>query len=141
MIRRPPRSTLFPYTTLFRSRFQLGHRKPARSEPLYPRPELYLPGPGATGLSKDLQIALCNGIGVEHRVGLVRRLDSARIADRAVDHEMGDVNALGREFACHALGKPTKGELAHREGCRLSIALDARGCARDQDRAGALREP
>src|SRR2546427_6119734 len=25
MIRRPPRSTLFPYTTLFRSRVQLGH--------------------------------------------------------------------------------------------------------------------
>src|SRR3712207_8567588 len=25
MIRRPPRSTLFPYTTLFRSRIALGH--------------------------------------------------------------------------------------------------------------------
>src|SRR5690242_20944492 len=29
MTRRPPRSTLFPYTTLFRSRF-LGHRDDAR---------------------------------------------------------------------------------------------------------------
>src|SRR5260370_23223498 len=27
MIRRPPRSTLFPYTTLFRSLFALGHRR------------------------------------------------------------------------------------------------------------------
>src|SRR5258707_3847657 len=27
MIRRPPRSTLFPYTTLFRSRFQSGLRR------------------------------------------------------------------------------------------------------------------
>src|SRR2546429_801006 len=27
MIRRPPRSTLFPYTTLFRSRVALGHRR------------------------------------------------------------------------------------------------------------------
>src|SRR3712207_8703810 len=26
MIRRPPRSTLFPYTTLFRSKIPLGHR-------------------------------------------------------------------------------------------------------------------
>src|SRR3712207_7783990 len=26
MIRRPPRSTLFPYTTLFRSRVSFGHR-------------------------------------------------------------------------------------------------------------------
>src|SRR2546429_2680681 len=25
MIRRPPRSTLFPYTTLFRSHYSLGH--------------------------------------------------------------------------------------------------------------------
>src|SRR5256886_11012136 len=28
MIRRPPRSTLFPYTTLFRSRGRLSHRAP-----------------------------------------------------------------------------------------------------------------
>src|SRR3712207_8678704 len=31
MIRRPPRSTLFPYTTLFRSR----HRRGRRPEPLH----------------------------------------------------------------------------------------------------------
>src|ERR1044072_3221437 len=31
MIRRPPRSTLFPYTTLFRSGPQLRHRDAARS--------------------------------------------------------------------------------------------------------------
>src|SRR2546427_7859795 len=30
MIRRPPRSTLFPYTTLFRSPVDDGHRGPAR---------------------------------------------------------------------------------------------------------------
>src|SRR2546422_7526172 len=29
MIRRPPRSTLFPYTTLFRSRISLGRRSSA----------------------------------------------------------------------------------------------------------------
>src|SRR3989442_7578793 len=28
MIRRPPRSTLFPYTTLFRSVLRAGHRRP-----------------------------------------------------------------------------------------------------------------
>src|SRR4051812_49807020 len=28
MIRRPPRSTLFPYTTLFRSRPVIGHHRP-----------------------------------------------------------------------------------------------------------------
>src|SRR3712207_8120658 len=30
MIRRPPRSTLFPYTTLFRSRYPLAHRRECR---------------------------------------------------------------------------------------------------------------
>src|SRR3712207_8436560 len=32
MIRRPPRSTLFPYTTLFRSRVDVGLRGPAVGE-------------------------------------------------------------------------------------------------------------
>src|SRR2546430_13610997 len=34
MIRRPPRSTLFPYTTLFRSRLQLGRSCCGRGEKL-----------------------------------------------------------------------------------------------------------
>src|SRR6266850_6211214 len=33
MIRRPPRSTLFPYTTLFRSRRRPGRRRPRRARP------------------------------------------------------------------------------------------------------------
>src|SRR5256885_8290514 len=33
MIRRPPRSTLFPYTTLFRSHTRLPHRGSGRVEP------------------------------------------------------------------------------------------------------------
>src|SRR2546421_4842691 len=35
MIRRPPRSTLFPYTTLFRSRTRTGKRRD-RSQPALP---------------------------------------------------------------------------------------------------------
>src|SRR2546427_8050820 len=34
MIRRPPRSTLFPYTTLFRSRALAGSRGPHERDPL-----------------------------------------------------------------------------------------------------------
>src|SRR5437667_7749629 len=33
MIRRPPRSTLFPYTTLFRSLWSMDSRKSRRSHP------------------------------------------------------------------------------------------------------------
>src|SRR3712207_9429634 len=34
MIRRPPRSTLFPYTTLFRSRFELPERRFSEDRPV-----------------------------------------------------------------------------------------------------------
>src|SRR5258705_1531513 len=41
MIRRPPRSTLFPYTTLFRSQYQSGQGRGATQElPGFPRPEM-----------------------------------------------------------------------------------------------------
>src|SRR2546426_4422932 len=44
MIRRPPRSTLFPYTTLFRSRPFTGKRRAASSLAiLTPSPPLRLP--------------------------------------------------------------------------------------------------
>src|SRR2546422_10950495 len=48
MIRRPPRSTLFPYTTLFRSRLRLGRQRTRgqlqREGQL--RPRLLFPGRG-----------------------------------------------------------------------------------------------
>src|SRR5438874_6375242 len=37
MIRRPPRSTLFPYTTLFRSRHGPGRQRPRRAGRCCPR--------------------------------------------------------------------------------------------------------
>src|SRR3712207_9244252 len=45
MIRRPPRSTLFPYTTLFRSRVivverKAEDRKPAGGFPIVPQPSV-----------------------------------------------------------------------------------------------------
>src|SRR3712207_8032813 len=40
MIRRPPRSTLFPYTTLFRSHAALFRRRRGRPLPPAARPEL-----------------------------------------------------------------------------------------------------
>src|SRR2546427_7346800 len=46
MIRRPPRSTLFPYTTLFRSRIDARRRRPVASHPVIEgvqeRPQLRL---------------------------------------------------------------------------------------------------
>src|SRR5688572_30866844 len=49
MIRRPPRSTLFPYTTLFRSRLaRPGRRRPRRDV------RLGRPGSGGAGRPRDL---------------------------------------------------------------------------------------
>src|SRR2546421_4719728 len=57
MIRRPPRSTLFPYTTLFRSR--LDQR--LQGQPLHPRLDLAerLLGDGDSGLLIDRRAGPC----------------------------------------------------------------------------------
>src|SRR3712207_8789052 len=68
MIRRPPRSTLFPYTTLFRSRgdemhedgivlVDEGRRLPEEPQPRVPaRVDHYIRrGPGLTVLHKDIR--------------------------------------------------------------------------------------
>src|SRR2546425_9028960 len=49
MIRRPPRSTLFPYTTLFRSRFFS-----TPSDPGFFRQAMNLPGPNVVPLPQNL---------------------------------------------------------------------------------------
>src|SRR2546422_3558339 len=46
MIRRPPRSTLFPYTTLFRSAKHLQNILPGIAGPILGQPEIYLNGIG-----------------------------------------------------------------------------------------------
>src|SRR5258708_18995535 len=56
MIRRPPRSTLFPYTTLFRSDCILGHRAISRSGG---RPS------GKSNASKRFRIAADLGSGTD----------------------------------------------------------------------------
>src|SRR2546422_8571555 len=64
MIRRPPRSTLFPYTTLFRS--QLGHAVVHRSR----RHEQHLPAPPAplAARREPRQRAVAVGLGVPESV-------------------------------------------------------------------------
>src|SRR5205809_2438260 len=54
MIRRPPRSTLFPYTTLFRSRMGPDPRRRGDGRELGPPrgPRAHLGGPPAAGRAK-----------------------------------------------------------------------------------------
>src|ERR1700722_402043 len=71
-------------------------RKAETSELLDPRPQLDLPAPRAPRLAQQVHVALRDGGGVEHAVGLVGGLDPPLRADAAVDHHMGDVDALRR---------------------------------------------
>src|SRR3712207_7601227 len=66
MIRRPPRSTLFPYTTLFRSLCI----ETAPSPMLTPRPREPTCQPPALGTSVLLQ---CSRRGLKHRASLNHR--------------------------------------------------------------------
>src|SRR3712207_8626409 len=56
MIRRPPRSTLFPYTTLFRSNLRLGPRRPGDNRAS--RPDPLNDGGHLEGTGMDYQEAL-----------------------------------------------------------------------------------
>src|SRR3989454_6005538 len=58
MIRRPPRSTLFPYTTLFRSRpARPGRGRLALSAPTHHRPRAGEPQPGPTRRDRQPRVA------------------------------------------------------------------------------------
>jgi hypothetical protein len=91
-------------------------------------------------LLQEVEVACRDGVGVEQGIGAVGGLRASRAADAAIDHHMGDMDALGAEFAGHALRQPAQGELAHGERRRLGIALDACRRAREQDGAAAARQ-
>src|SRR5260221_4588737 len=72
MIRRPPRSTLFPYTTLFRSASSWPHRRESRA----PRQRSAARGSVVAGVAEALQAL--------ERLGVLGLL--GRIADRSEEH-------------------------------------------------------
>src|SRR2546430_17181219 len=78
MIRRPPRSTLFPYTTLFRSL----HGRPA-----YTRRPPWATGGGASG-QRRAELAECGG-GQHAQPLLERRAVLAELARRVGRHRIG----------------------------------------------------
>src|SRR2546421_1953207 len=73
MIRRPPRSTLFPYTTLFRSRFDWSERRDLNSGPLAPHASAL---PGCATLRH-----VCSS-----SANRLARLGSSRVGRRSEEH-------------------------------------------------------
>src|SRR5438309_11162650 len=92
MIRRPPRSTLFPYTTLFRSR---GRR---------PHPRRYPPGTGGVARPHPALAA----------VGAPLRLRGAR--------DRGAAAGLARPRTTRAPAPVDRGAVAHRRGDVVAAA-------------------
>src|SRR5207253_5339928 len=106
---------------------------------LDPGAQLDFPGPGAAVLAIEMEIAVGDRLGIEHRIGpALGEPGIAGAADPAVDHDVADMDVLRLQLPRQALREAAQGELAHREGGRAGIALDAGAGAGEQDRAAAL---
>src|SRR2546422_8152740 len=98
MIRRPPRSTLFPYTTLFRSRLGVGFQLDEAISDPDPR-LLELPGPVDVSLLVEPCLELDED---EHflaaRGSAEQRVDDPRVSPRTVQRELDrhDVGVVRR---------------------------------------------
>src|SRR3712207_7118694 len=90
MIRRPPRSTLFPYTTLFRS--QLGRRVVEDERRALPREEDLL---DALGQRDDHDPALAEGL---QRAHARRQLARAAVDDDDVRSEEHTSELQSRQY-------------------------------------------
>src|SRR3989454_7714474 len=82
MIRRPPRSTLFPYTTLFRSLAAQRHGLPGDGEPRVHLDERRLERQAAPVGGRARPVVQAPGEGVPQEIGLDRkstRLNSSHL--------------------------------------------------------------
>src|SRR3712207_8926830 len=101
MIRRPPRSTLFPYTTLFRSKMiLLSHSRP---QPLHPLPNFCLI-PLATRLIE---------VAPDERVGQVLLRDVVAGEDRKSTRLNSSHANISYAVFCLKKKKPTKPPCYH----------------------------
>src|SRR3712207_9406769 len=88
MIRRPPRSTLFPYTTLFRSHGARGDQDRGAAH----RPHILSPGVAGTRVRAEVDVAelLRGEVRVDLRGGDVgvaeHLLHRAQVASRSEEH-------------------------------------------------------
>src|SRR5260370_37258671 len=100
------------------------------SEFLGPGPKIEFLGPGAFGLAMHLPIGLRDG-------SWRQACPLGALADAAVDHDMGDMDALWPQLARHALGQRSQAELAHGKSRALAAAAQRRRGPGPQHRAAA----
>src|ERR1039458_698408 len=111
MMRRPPRSTLFPYTTLFRSRRSLNHvQAPGAGDGPHPGIHLFfvLQQIAQSGFTEHLVHGHLDGApegahGAIHAPGADSRLAGVAVAEAALEdaaakavHDVADDDGFGR---------------------------------------------
>src|SRR5437773_8900002 len=92
MIRRPPRSTLFPYTTLFRSR---GGRSTARGGPHVER-GTHVPAPDPSGPLGDRKSTRLNSshITISYAVFCLKKKTKNKLSESAILSDMTSARIL-----------------------------------------------
>src|SRR5262245_21283256 len=114
----------------------IGYQTNCGLEALQPGTQLDLQAPGAARLLEHSHVGLGDGGRVEQAIGLsgIARPTTLGVAYPAVNDEVGHMNALRLQLTRHRLGQSAQGELAHREGCGLGVALDAGRGAGEENR-------
>src|SRR2546426_3601672 len=102
MIRRPPRSTLFPYTTLFRSHFLRGERRPGQQ--LKCRIE---PAGGRTLRSEEHTSELQSPCNLVCRLLLEKKKNTASKTPEDYQSEYRTPERESDTTTCHCIWRPT----------------------------------
>src|SRR4051794_28514913 len=106
MIRRPPRSTLFPYTTLFRSRLGTWTLDAATYRVRWSHDLTKLTG--VTSLSGDLELEVAELIHPDDRELVRRMAEDLLVHGRAVEHDLRTVRPDGVVHHFHTIGEPVR---------------------------------
>src|SRR3712207_1600427 len=154
MIRRPPRSTLFPYTTLFRSRTQPGAvvSTPMSARALTPRgvrpsPQTFSRGNSAFSRTATSRPAVARCQAALDPAGPAPTTRTSAVRDGAADDPTAPTPSTRRwPQACEKVHKPVVSESRRgceagnsRPGCDPVTIRPARGSARaDRSAAGAV---
>src|SRR2546429_846448 len=141
MIRRPPRSTLFPYTTLFRSHEFGDSRRYRRAAtrvafPRFRRHHQFFRAAAFIAQFKRHHTAFANALGARRQILDFVRIQIASALDNDVLHAPGNINLFFGAISAVARVQPGESSVARRGSLRQKrlgcfwIVIIAAGCGR-----------
>src|SRR5262245_63783728 len=99
LFRRPPRSTLFPYTTLFRSMVYSGRRSPAGRSHFSSRHPGSGPIPGNAEDRKSTRLNSSH-LGISYAVFCLKKKKTKKYGECALVHENGSLGLIVAVNSC-----------------------------------------